>query len=188
MFNAITQSLLHESERAASGQHPDASAQIFTIALFTGLTDTNPRHKKTTLQGLGKLLTKHDHRPEREEGPLWSPTEYKPGATREDVGVAAITSLALDFDKGASPVQFAPKWERYHHIIHSTFRSTDEKLRWRAVFPLSRPVLASEWDVIWKRLAGDLGAGHIDTSCSNISCPPARSTRSPSHGFTLASC
>jgi len=87
--------------------------------------------------------------------------------------------MVLDFDKGVSPLEFRSLWEDYEFIAHSTYQHTATAPRWRAVFPLSKPVPANEWDAEYLNLGYALGRFHFDGLCADVahiyylpSCPP----------------
>lgn len=146
------------------------------ITRFNRLSDTTPQEDKHHWADLAKLLTRFVRR-EVQDGELWSPCRYLPGATRSKDQVTDLWALVLDFDDGAAPEDLTPWWDKQglEYVVHSTWhhqRPKNDKpacWRWRAVFPFSRPCTAAQWDDVFERtsyyLAGDLW----DVACTDTS-------------------
>lgn len=98
----------------------------------------------------------------------WSPTIYKPGATRGADGVEAVTCLVLDYDDGTLPDEALAPWADWPTMLYSTWNHTDEHPRLRVVLVLDEPVPAHAWPRAW-RWAWERSGGHIDPACKDPS-------------------
>jgi hypothetical protein len=119
------------------------------------------------------VLTNHKER-DGKDGALWSPASYaaelpNPAKGRCNVNVDAICALVIDIDDGTPPSALTPGWDRWAYAIHSSFSSTPGHPKWRAVFPLARPVPSAEWPRVHRRLVVALAGGHTDPSCKDAS-------------------
>ena len=158
-----------------------ADAIRLAIAEFPELRDVRPRVRELTWDELTDRLSKHEERRQK-DGPGWSPTVYRPGATRAKRGVVSVTALALDFDHTEPPWL---KLDRFSYVAHTTYSHADSDPRWRVAIPLTRPVLSDEWPSFWARAQLYFGAT-ADEQCKDCSrffylpsCPPGgpRQTR-----------
>ncbi len=145
-----------------------ADELTLAVARFSNKKDTQVRQQAMTWERLRKVLGTHQHRVAK-DGPLWSPTAYQPGTTRAKENVVAVYALVLDFDKGIAPDVIARHWTELEYLGHTTFRHTPEGWRWRAVFPLARPVMADEWPMVYAKLSAHLGGNTTDPSCKDAS-------------------
>ncbi|MCB9532155.1 MAG: hypothetical protein H6700_10350 [Myxococcales bacterium] len=95
---------------------------------------------------------------------LWSPALYRAGAARGSDGVEHVSCLVLDYDD--TPLdEIDATWASWFRIIHTTWSHTPTSPRFRAVLPLSEPVLAEDWPTVW-RWAAELSRGRIDAALS----------------------
>jgi len=111
----------------------------------------------------------HDPRAQK-DGPLFSPAVYVPGATRHNDNVEYLTAFVADIDDGAAVEQIHGRFAGYACLTYSTHSSTAEHPKWRAVFPLAKPVAAADWPRVWRRLNYHLTGGICDPSSKD----PAR--------------
>jgi hypothetical protein len=153
-------------------------AMTLSIATFKNCRDNQPRQRQTTWEELSVVLMRHAEREEK-DGPLWSPTLYKPGTTRAKANVVEVTCLVLDFDNGAGPEDFIRPFRGFAAAMHTTFQHLPEAQRWRVVLPLLTPVPAAEWPHVWEQMTRHFGGSAIDPSCKDASriyytpsCPP----------------
>lgn len=88
----------------------------------------------------------------KEDAGVFSPAIFdEAGKKRANVLFSNI--VVLDNDGGGiGPDEFAAKFPTLEMVICSTFSSTPERLRWRCVIPLSRPVQSGEYIRITGRL------------------------------------
>lgn len=138
------------------------------VALFRGKNDNQPQQREWGWDRLVGYLTRHQER-DQKDGPLWSPTLYKPDTTRAKANVTSVSCLVLDFDSGAHPEEFAVSWGRFAYVMHTTYQHTHDTQRWRVVFPLAKPVPADEWPNTWECLVRHFGGNSIDASCKDAS-------------------
>jgi len=143
------------------------------VALFDGLNATTPEEHMVEWPIAVKMLTKHDIRPDKTKGWLWSPVSYGPTKARAARNVAEVSCLVLDFDDGASPEELTPRWEeqKLEYVIHTTHSHMEDGKtpKWRAIFPLARPVPASEWATTYPKLFAHLAGGRADRACKDVS-------------------
>ena len=77
----------------------------------------------------------------------------------------------LDIDTLVAPALLTRRWEEMglEFVIHSTHSSTLEEPKWRAVFPLAKPVPAGEWKDTYRKLTAHLAGERADEACSDVS-------------------
>jgi replicative DNA helicase len=155
-----------------------ATTATLAVATFKHARDNEPRQHHLSWDKLTDHLMRHQERDEK-DGPLWSPTLYRPDTTRGKANVEAVSCLVLDFDKGTSPTEFTRGWDTWAYVAHTTFQHTEEQPRWRIAFPLSAPISGAEWPAAWECLVRHFGSGQVDSSCRDASriyylpaCPP----------------
>lgn len=161
-----------------------------SIVTFQSEADNSPVPLRLTWPSLSEMLTCHAPR-SRKTGPSWSPASYREGTTRGNVNVESLSCFVLDIDNGTHPQDLWDRWQTpggqdLAWCLHSSYKSTADAPRWRAVFPLAAPVPAAEWPAVWEKLAFALAGGkktnggHADT-CGDVArlyylpaCPPDR--------------
>lgn len=97
--------------------------------------------------------------------------EFKPGATRRDVDVLAMTALVLDIDKDADLDQLRAALAGRECAIYTTKRSTSAALRLRVVLPLTAPVSARDWSTTYRQFAAELTLPGLDPCAEKLSQP-----------------
>lgn len=105
--------------------------------------------------------------------PLISPAVYKSGATRANSNVLEWAGwAALDIDdhdfKGDLKSELLGLYSESRFICYSTASSTEEKPKFRMVFPLSRNVLSGEIRAFWYALNAKFGQMG-DAQCKDLS-------------------
>lgn len=152
-----------------------------TWSEFQSITQISPAQQTAGWPDLVAALLSF-HTPERAEGesidqvkskvPLWSPVQYKKGATRGNKGVSSVSALVLDFDDGLAWEDMVDDWREsgYEFVIHTTIRHSADRPKWRAVFPLAYPVEPADWNRVWLKLAWHLvrGAAAMDNACKDV--------------------
>ncbi len=147
------------------------------VAFFDRLNDTVPKVQSLGWNEWVNRLRTHDIRGEK-DGPLFSLTEYKDGATRGNDGVARLTGFAGDVDDGW-PLDEAESVLRrggWAYTIYTTHSHTAEIPKFRIVVPFAAPVTAAEWERVWLQL-NELFGRHLDPGTKD----PARISFLPSH-------
>ncbi len=154
-----------------------------SIVSYRNQTDVIPKAERLTWAALSERLTRHTPGTQK-NGPGWSPTSYPDGKTRANENVLTVSCFVLDIDDGARAEIFWDQWQTPEEqplafCLHSSYQSTAEKPRWRAVFPLAAPVPADTWPAVHRKLTMALSSGHADPSCKDVSrfyflpaCPP----------------
>jgi replicative DNA helicase len=139
-------------------------------AYFPHVQANAPKLHRVSWEKLTEILTSHTRRAEK-DGPLWSPTEYAPGATRAKANVLSVSCLVMDLDAGTAPESLTRKWDAagLEYVAYSTHSHTPEHPKWRAVFPLREAVAAEAWPRVHRRLTYALAPGLIDESCKDAS-------------------
>jgi P4 family phage/plasmid primase-like protien len=150
--------------------------QTFALSTFKTSKDNQPRSLALSIDDLRTHLTKHKTR-DKKDGTAFSPVLYKQGNTRGNEGVIEVSCFILDIDDGTTPEQLEHLWGGLDYILYTSFSHTNEKPKYRVVFPLAKPVPASEWRGVWFRLSHALADGHTD---------PA--TKDPARLYFLPSC
>lgn len=141
---------------------------LLAVAFWANVTANEPQPYRLTWEKLAGGLQRHHIRAGK-DGRLWSPTEYREGTTRGIAGVETLCCLVLDFDRGTPPEVFREAWEPWEHVVYSTFSSTPESPKWRAVFPLVAAVPAADWPAVYRKLVAALADGATDPSCKDAS-------------------
>ncbi|MGI8424173.1 MAG: hypothetical protein ACR2NO_08715, partial [Chloroflexota bacterium] len=133
------------------------------LAGFPRLTDTRPRPVRLAWSEIAQRLTVFDERTEK-DGAGYSPAIYRPGTTRKNEHVEAITAAVLDIDHDT------PAWELFEgfeFVAHTTFSHTADDPHWRLILPLARPVSAEEWPDVWERVRFRL-CPNADDACKDV--------------------
>lgn len=150
---------------------------LYSTAFFSGIYDNVPDECPLTWEKLAAGLSE-SRQLDRKEGRLWSPVSYMKGTSRRvSEFVHSVSCLVLDFDSGTDPSDFMDSWAHLSYVVHSTYSSTAEHPKWRAVFPLSGAVPAADWPKTYEKMAMALGHGAADPACSDL----ARMYFLPSH-------
>lgn len=138
------------------------------LAAFKHCEDKTPQQMWLPWDRFAAMFREHEER-ETKDGPLFSPTLYKPKAKRSKAGVQSVSCLVLDFDNGADHEQFHGDWAGFAGIIYSTYSHTAGKPKWRAVFPLSEDVPAADWTRVYRNILAGFANGLADKSVCDSS-------------------
>lgn len=91
------------------------------------------------------------------DGPLFSPTIYKPQTARANKNVTHITALVLDYDHNASFADDLNPWLDYtfaayttHSHLRTTEKNPDAEERFRIVVLLKSPIPADKFPLLWQ--------------------------------------
>ncbi len=155
---------------------------LIRYASFNGVLDKMPVGKIESGDVLAQKFTRHTVQPAKPDGKqakggLWSPTVYTPGETRGAAHVELVTCFVADIDDGTDWSELLPRWSGLIWSLHSSFSSTPDHPKWRAIFPLKKAVGGEAWAVVWAKLNHHLMGGH---------CDPA--TKDPSRIYFWPSC
>ena len=147
------------------------------ITLFlSGFTSVSPKNC-TVKDGaqLGKLFLRPPTRPfdfNKRSLPCWSPAVYRPGATRKNGNVSALTALVYDFDAADTVPQDIAKRlrkEGYAFVIYTTWSHTKANPRFRLMFFINRPILPHEFNQVWENgLALISYIKGVDRQCNDL--------------------
>lgn len=88
----------------------------------------------------------------KERHPGWSAALFENDQRGKD-NVQAVTAAVLDYDGGADIAEALASWGGNFGLLHTSKSHTVEAPRFRVVLPLSRPVSAFEWEILWSRLS-----------------------------------
>jgi hypothetical protein len=73
---------------------------------------------------------------------------------RRAAHVESVSALALEHDAGTmTPLAAHERLHKYRHVVYSTWSSTPECPRWRAIIAVSRPMTPDEYRLVWSRAA-----------------------------------
>jgi putative DNA primase/helicase len=161
---------------------------VIPLSTFENKDDNHPARHELAWHAFAQRLCRYDERPAK-DGRAWSPVTYLPGTTRGKAGVDQVYALVLDIDHAPLPLDLLGGWE---YVAHTTFRHTPEVPRWRAVLPLSSPVVGTDWPAFWLRANAFFG-GCVDPATKDSSrifylpsCPPgAQHEVKQQHGALL---
>jgi hypothetical protein len=88
------------------------------------------------------------------------------GIRRKD-HVITVSSLAFEHDAGTYPIGKAHEaLSRYRHVVYSTWSSTPEHPRWRAIIATSKEMTPDEHSVVWNVAARRIDAP-LDAACKD---------------------
>jgi len=150
------------------------------VSRFNHRGDNDPKPVEITWENLVKDLTRFRIR-KNKDGELWSPVRYIKGGSRNAKDVLDVYLLVIDYDEGDDPALIRTRFDELglEYVIHSTFHNMIEKqtknklkpavTRWRAIFPLQRPMLGHGWNKEYERLVEYLSPGIWDPSCKDPS-------------------
>ena len=151
------------------------------VTRFAHKRDTEPKAVDITWEDLAEQLTEFRIR-EKPDGELWSPGRFLEKSTRHADNVLDMWLMVLDYDDGVTFSDLRQKWDKMglEYVVHSSWHHEREKKRgdkikpplprWRAVFPLSKPMLARGWGDFYRDMAEYLSPGHMwDKSCTDPS-------------------
>lgn len=145
---------------------PDRS---LSIAYFSRLIVTRPeRVGDLRWAKMRRIFEAHLSNPDKNQLPGFSPVRFKPGMTRADANVQAISCLVFDLDDVPLDA-IRPLIARYEWIAHSTYSHTVENQCSRVIFPLKRDVLPDEWRQFWAAAHQQLTNGRADKACKDLS-------------------
>lgn len=99
--------------------------------------------------------------------PGWSAALFD-GDKRARAGVLRVTAAVLDYDGTASIDKALETWAGHFGLLHTSKKHRDDAPRFRVILPLSRPVSAFEWDILWQRLQEHCG-GASDAAAKDAS-------------------
>ncbi len=97
--------------------------------------------------------------------------EFKPGSTRHDANVIAMTALVLDIDKEADLDRIRAALAGWEAAIYTTKRSTPTAPRLRVILPLAAPVPARDWIGTYRQFAMTLDLPGLDACAEKLSQP-----------------
>lgn len=123
---------------------------------------------------------------------IWSPTCYRSGARRGSDGVDHLSCLVLDYDDGYTTIEDASAtWERWYHIVHTTWSHKPEHHKFRVIVPLAEPVAAEHWSRVWQWAEARTGMA-IDPACKSVShtyaLPAVPNPQWPRVGYVRPGC
>lgn len=148
----------------------------FYISEFSNKMDNQPKKVKITWDKFTEKLQKPVIRPNK-DGKLFSPATFN--GTRSKEHVQDISLLVLDSDDGTTLEEIITKCKtlNYNFFIYTTHSHTEEKHKFRVVFPLATPIPANIYPLLWKWTAKEFPT--IDLSakdCSRMFYYPAIKT------------
>ncbi len=97
---------------------------------------------------------------------LWAPALYPADSRRGSENVIHLSCLVLDYDDGTTIEQAHERWERWHHILHTTWSHKEEHHKFRVIVPLAQPVRAADWPLVWNWADRRTGS-HVDPACKS---------------------
>ncbi|AEI78622.1 phage/plasmid primase, P4 family [Cupriavidus necator N-1] len=171
------------------------NAARYAVMRYASEKDAVGKQYAGTWQQVVALLDKREIRPEK-SGKAFAPVQMKAGATRSKDNVLAIYMAVADVDtegekeKASGRVlsvskraptleELRPRVQSYAWTAYSSHWHEPQQgvVKYRIVFPLTRPCTLAEWPQVWEGLNVLLG-GHCDRACRDAarlyylpSCP-----------------
>lgn len=152
----------------------DGAARKLSLTIYENERTPAGRSATADWGAVCSLLEKRSVRHVREGGRGFSGNRLKPGATRKNENVEYVSMAIADIDNGTTLESLMPVIGGYEWFAYSSFKHTDEKPRFRIVFPLTKDVPGTEWGTTFKQFDQQLILGN---------CDPA--TKDPSRFFWL---
>lgn len=145
--------------------------QTFSVSFFPNHYSSQPEAKELAYGSFRKKFSVFQERATKEAVSLWSPARFVEGGKRSIANTIEVCAITLDFDNGTDWTDFIDEWKSkgYAFWVHNTYSHTEEKPKWRAVFPLLDPCPKEEWSVVWERAASLIGHNACDVSASDAS-------------------
>jgi len=138
---------------------------IFDNKTNEGISLPDFQHFEKVLYRLAEKPRKH-----KKDAELMSPAIYTPGTTRANDNVTAWGGwCAVDVDDYEGDINALEPWiakkcNNHYYVCYSTASSTEEQLKFRLVFPLTRHIQRDEIKHFWFALNKELGeVGDIQT-------------------------
>ena len=134
-----------------------------------------------SLSQITQRMTRFEVLPSKGRSRCWSPIRLRPLESgeyrRRNALVDFVSCLVVDLDDGGiDRDKLRDALGDVHAIYHSTYSSTPEHPKGRAIMPLDRPCPVSLWPRMWQWVEARLGAD-MDRVCKD----PARVFYLPSH-------
>ena len=130
---------------------------VLSVSAFNSETDKIPQPFERTWSDLCRRFSQSQRRSNKTGAQTWSPTKYKPGATRGNDGVESISCAVIDVEHQGPFESIKDRLDGYAYLAHSSFRHTPDDPRFRIVLPLVTPSLADQWPEHWERINHWLG-------------------------------
>lgn len=162
------------------------SERKFAVMRYQNEQDRIGRQNMGTWDQVLSLLGKREYRPEK-SGKAFAPVWMIEGAKRAKSNVREIHMAVADIDSEGVKDQatgrvisvtkrapllddLRPKIQGFAWAAHSSHWHEPDNgvIKYRVVFPLSRPCMQEEWPQVWEGLNALLG-GHCDTACKDAS-------------------
>lgn len=138
-------------------EQAETDALVLSVTAFSHENDNIPQQHQRTWGEVCRRFSKSQLRNKKPGTPTWSPTLYKPGATRGNAGVESISCAVIDIDNGTPLQELLVKLEGRAYLAHSSFRHTDDHPKYRLILPLKTPSAADQWAADWARINYWLG-------------------------------
>ena len=154
-FNA--QATAIEVALASPSEQDAIDSLLLSVTAFDNENDNIPQQHQHTWSEVCRRFNKSQLRSKKPGTPTWSPTRYKPDATRGNAGVESISCAVIDIDNGTPLQDVLAKIDGYAYLAHSSFRHTEEHPKYRVILPLKTPSLVAQWPGHWTRINYWLG-------------------------------
>jgi hypothetical protein len=143
----------------------------FAVARFMSRRDIHPDAYELTWPELVQTLSEHRAYASKHEVWLWSPTHYRPDATRGREGVESVSLFVADIDDGTSGTDMCARLMMLgsSFLVVSTWSHTPEHPHLRCVLPLDEPIPVRLYDDVWQAFNTHLFASHIDAATKDPS-------------------
>ncbi|MFO0710885.1 MAG: hypothetical protein U0353_13655 [Sandaracinus sp.] len=158
---------------------PSLAPTPITFTAFTTVTDprSGGEFRFDSLSELAAAFAQPRIVAEKHSVPLYMPGLLRPGTTRANANVLALTAFVADVDD-ATEVDLLRALRRLdrrsiEYLLHTTHGHADAlqrgRVRARVIIPLARAVPLAAWPTTWRRMQLFLG-GICDAQC----CDAAR--------------
>lgn len=124
---------------------------------FDTVRSIQPQHLADSWELLKAKLFEHVERSEKMSGPLWSPVNYRRGATRGLRGVESVSCFVADLDGETFSDDLRARLAEYEYLAYTTWSHAPDAEHWHLVMPLSTEVPATHWGTAWSSMHKTLG-------------------------------
>ncbi len=121
--------------------------QMFVLSLFSSLEMTKPTCIERSWPQISTALRAHKENARKEDAQLFSPAQFVAGGSRNKSDVALVGLCVFDIDCGSDLRAAADALEKmgYPVVLYTTHSHSPDEIRYRLVFPLTRPVRGIDW-------------------------------------------
>lgn len=153
--------------QALNEQHiAEVAVHKFGLSFFSGCKDNAPKGALLDWPDFCLRFSKHAVRRQK-DGPAWSPATFIPAQPRRNETVDMISFAVIDVDDGTPYADVEKRFDGFSFLVHSSYSHSEEKAKYRVIFPLANAIPAKEWHGVWERI-NKMAGGCNDASTKDL--------------------